>query len=405
MKRLILPLILYGFMASMVVNVTISSRAWHNHDRVKLHDLIQGTADKPFCYRVLWPGLVKAAVDVTPDWVKAKISSAWAETDRYNALGVANGYQPTTMAVDTSGYNPHGEPIAIYYWNDFTQVRTEYIYSLALMWLSLVGFALVMRAMLNLFFPFVNNRLLVIMGGQMAGRNSLQQLLDSRQKMMNDIAPVLFMALLPVFVSYFLYDYPNLFLFALTAYCIFRATENRYMVASLILLPLAALSKETALLLFLIFFFVIYGIKFRWRDFQYDYDMTVSWRISILLCVLLWAIATFGIRDVFKDNPGSFVEFHLWENLKHLANPLNYFRFDAFGWPTGLNILLIGTLGYLVWYGWKNKPKLLRQSLWILPCLFVLAIFMGKIDEMRMYYESLVIVFPLAYAGWVERVR
>jgi len=89
---------------------------------------------------------------------------------------------------------------------------------------------------------------------------------------------------------------------------------------------------------------------------------------------------------LFKNNPGTFVEFQLVDhNLRLLT-----------GYNLTLAVSLLGLI-VLVFYKWNEKPDFLKISLSALIPLVFLTLFLGYLDELRDYYEiySVVIILIL----------
>jgi hypothetical protein len=329
----VVVLFAYSIAASLVLIATITSRAFHNHSRVTLHNMVYGTAHRPFVYRALVPLTIRVLATYTPETIRSKIEHQWQETDRFRNLTMANGFAQGN--------------------------EVEYVYMLIILYFSLIGIALVMRRMLFLFYP--------------------------RSTLFADFAPVILLLILPIFISYFLYDFPNLFLFSL---CMLLLFEKKWVYLYL-LFPAACLCKETALLIPLTLAITQGKQAFRIAMFS---------RFTVLC--LIWFGVMILTHNIYADNPGSTLEFHLLNyNLPALVSPKSWFQFDPFFLPRGFNIVLLALLIGLAAYGWKHKPLLLKKAVWIAVPIFCLSLFYGVIDEMRVYYEVLAVAFPLMAGG------
>ena len=184
-----------------------------------------------------------------------------------------------------------------------------------------------------------------------------------------------------LFQSYFMYDYPNLFLFS----ACFLFLYQRKWTLFYVLFALTCFSKETAILLPFVFFLNRREPQFRNRFWRHFFGQSA-----------IWVIITIFLRYVFRHNPGQLVEFQLLKrNIPIVLDPASYFQFDALLLPRDLNLLLIALLAVLVCRNWKKKPLFMRKSLAILIPLVGLGFFFGIIDEMRIYYEVVPIVFML----------
>lgn len=103
---------------------------------------------------------------------------------------------------------------------------------------------------------------------------------------------------------------------------------------------------------------------------------------------------------VFADNPGGGVEDHFHRNLAYLSNTrLMWFWFNEVGYfslilPANCNVLFLLGLPLVVWQ-WSSKPAVLRRALWIGPLLVALTLFIGLVNEVRVYYPLVPILFWL----------
>ena len=118
-------------------------------------------------------------------------------------------------------------------------------------------------------------------------------------------------------------------------------------------------------------------------------------------------LAIFGLTKIlllilFMDNPGGFVEFHLLDR--------NYLLFNGYSLSTFVVLLIIFLS---IFSRWDEKPKFLKDALWIGIPLLILTLLFGFFDELRDYYEVLpiiilVISFNIAKilgVGLVQKVK
>jgi len=185
-----------------------------------------------------------------------------------------------------------------------------------------------------------------------------------------DLMPVIGLILLPALFRYYshLYDPATLFLFSLALW--YLAKED--IAWFYIIFILATLNKETSILLIGVFAVKEHAAMSRGRFIGHCVVLAALW------------IGIKGLIDyVFRNNPGSLVEFHLDHTLT-IAR-------DVPSMAYLVGVFVIG--GILIQYRWNEKPLFLRRGLLItlLP-LVVLAAFLGSIDETRGYYEA----FPFA---------
>jgi len=139
----------------------------------------------------------------------------------------------------------------------------------------------------------------------------------------------------------------------------------------LVLFIISCFNKETTILLTLIF--AIHFFK----------DEKVNRKLYIQLIaaqLLIFTLVKIFLYMVFSNNAGGFVEFHLVDR--------NYLIFNGYSLSTFVVLLLIILT---LFSKWKQKPKFLKDALWIAVPLIILTFFFGFFDELRDYYE----VFPV----------
>lgn len=171
---------------------------------------------------------------------------------------------------------------------------------------------------------------------------------------------------IPAFFVYYSYLYDLPFLLLYTA-CLLMLARRRWR-AYLALFALAALSKETAALLILVF--GLYFIRSA-REERRTY-----WRF-VTLQVLILAVARGSLLWVFRDNPGSSLEVHLLDhNLDLLTRP----------WSMG-SVVTWGAIAVLAFADIGSKPYLLRVAAAMLLPLVAACLLFGFVDELRDYYE------------------
>jgi len=310
-------------------------------ERARLTSMVDGTGHRPYVYRCLLPTLVRLVEAATPERAGNAISAA------------ALRFGPLCRLLDATPAMEERAPLT-------------YLIAYALEFASLIGFALVLRALLVHFFV--------------------------PRPWTADLLPLLGLLGVPVFFRYFShhYDFPQLFLFALG---LLLLSKHRWRWFYLVLL-LGALNKETMFLLLVIH---ILGHARR-----------MPWRLLIAHAAAQLVVLV-GVRAllqlvIFADNPGPPVEFWLGRNWEMLSDPDRWgFLFFHFTWvghqalvvPTNYNVVFLLLVPLVVWR-WKDKPILLRRGLWIAPIVFALGLFCGYIDEMRIYYEVYLVVFLLA---------
>ena len=225
----------------------------------------------------------------------------------------------------------------------------EYVIALLVMFLSLLGFAFALRCL------FSENY--------------------ESPGMVKELVPVFALLGLPVFFRYYsyIYDFPTLFFFTLGLLLIVR---NRWYVYYPVFI-LGCINKETTILLTVIF--AIHAFK------KGENKNRIAWHVG-LQCLIFFMIK-FILMIIYKDNPGWFVCSGIWflsRNMQKIA--MLY---------TVPNLVCYSVIAVLIFYRWSSKPAFLKQGLWIIIPLVLLAMYMGYVDELRDYYEIYPIIFLL----------
>ena len=224
---------------------------------------------------------------------------------------------------------------------------TEYLIALIFMWLFLVGFGYVFRKLLSAIYK-------------------------SPDWFTNFITFTALFAL-PVMFQYYsyVYDFPALFFFSLGLVLLFNQKWSYFIVLFII----SCFNKETTILLTLVFAIHFYKNE-KLQERLYYQLIAVQLLVFISIKVLLYFL--------FINNPGGLVEFHLLDR--------NYLIFNGFTLTT---FVVWFTIGLITFSKWHEKPKFLRDSIWIGVPLIVLTFFLGYLDELRDYYELYPIVILL----------
>ena len=222
---------------------------------------------------------------------------------------------------------------------------TEYLVAMVLMYSTLLGFVFAFRKLFN-------------------------EIYSSPLWFKNIISIILLLAIPAMFqpqYSNYIYDFSSLFLFTL-GLLLLRQKKWRYF---LILFFISCFNKETVILLTMIFAIHFYKDAEISRKLYYQLiaaQLMIFAAIKILLYIL------------FMNNPGGFVEFHLIDR--------NYLLFNGYSLTTFVVLLIIFLS---IFSKWNEKPKFLKDALWIAVPLLILTLFFGFFDELRDYYE----VFPI----------
>ena len=326
--RIVFPII-YMILCVFIVLIFISPPGINGYERAMFGDMVYGQAHKPFVYRALLPMIIRTTASIIPE-----------ETDE-----LINKMLDKIPSVKSELSKSTEEDM--FYWEK--ELYTEYIVAIFYIFLFLLGFVF-----------------------------SLKYLFEGVYKasiLSKDILAISALLILPSFFDYMSYlnDFPALCLFTLGLGLMVR----KKWVLFLIIYVLGCFNKETTILLTLIF--AIHFFRAGKMSRRLVYRLLISQFIIFILVKLT-------LFFIFRDNPGSMVEFHLIDhNLKALGN-------ISIGTVMALALIIS-----LVFYRWTDKPLFLRNALWIVAPLFILILFLGYIDEQRDYYEAYPIVLLLIY--------
>ncbi len=289
---------------------------WNSYDRAMLRDMVYSEAHRPFVYRVLSPLLIRRVMTLIPEVGKQRLRH-WAAQEKPRKL--------------------------LRKWDLEPEIIVEATAVCVVLGVSLLVFCYSMGFLLNSVFIVSDGFVKIASLGVLLG--------------------------LPPFFRYYsyIYDFPTLALFTLSLALMVRRWWLAYMLAFL----LACLSKETAILLLL-----VYCLHFWERLPAFGF-----WGIALFQAAVFAAVKV-GLTLYFADQPGGFVETHVLHNV--LLEPYTFGQFAAF---------ILAAVA--VAHDWSRKPVFLRRALWILPVLVVLTFFLGLVDEYRDYYEAYPIVVGL----------
>jgi len=349
--RLIVLIAAYSLAALFIISL-IQSPGLIN-ERAGVTKMVDFAAQKPFVYRVFVPLMIRAVEIMTPSGIHEPIESRFSDyLARHSHSDLARMPQQKIAEVSRSGY--------------------RIIVFILINWMFLVAFLFSLRYLaktLNLF-----------------------------SSGLCDLLPLGMAVVMPIYFDYgnFIYDFSALFFFTLGLTFLYQNNWKAY----LPLFAIAILNKETAALLIVIFVIYYFGVL----------PKDKFWRLLLIQSAIFIVIKT-ALAVIFIDNAGSGMEWHLARNLSHLSTLANYFRFESIGvvplapgglnipLPRGLNLPMLAIIAFLVFFGWKQKPRLLRVSAIIVPIFAVVGIFTCFIDELRSYYEALPVVYLLGLAG------
>ncbi len=300
----------------MVVGSFLRDRI-DGHPRASFADLVEGTAERPYAYRVLAPTAIRGLRELVPDATRTRIAEVAWRNKSFRETAERLKWAPAQTVT--------------------------YLIATAIFWFSFLGFAAVFR------------RLLLRVGGLGVGLSRIWTLVA--------------VAGLPVMFQYYsyIYDPTQLLLFTLG---LLLLAERRW-VAYLLAVVAATFSKETSILLI-----VLFAIHYRTRLARAPFLALLAAQLASFGAIKLW------INARFADNPGGLTEFHLVRNLFLPSYEIADF------------LALVG-IGVLVARRWHTHPPFLRDALWLAVPLLVLTFFLGYLDEYRDYYEIYPIVLAL----------
>jgi hypothetical protein len=302
-----------------------------------------GTAHNPFARRALAPALIEAGMALLPDALRGRIDARLA---------------PITSA--RGGRLEHGSVIAV---------------SACLTIVSLVAFLALLAA-----------------GFAALGVGATPA----------TWLATLAVPLLHVFTNFsvFAYDQLVLALFAAATLRLWRrGARDRGFDA---LVAVAALAKETAVLLPLAALAVDDAPLSR-RLGRFAARAGV---VAAIQAALAWSVA---------DRPGELVEMHLADNLRVVSQLSSWLVFEPFehtvafpgglpiARPVGLNLLVWLPLVALAVHGGRSEPRLARALLAMALPLVALQFSFGVFNEIRNFYELLPALLWLACAGALRR--
>lgn len=185
--------------------------------------------------------------------------------------------------------------------------------------------------------------------------------------------PIICLLLLPSFFpdgKY--YDWPTLFLFTLGLALLTR----QQWVVYILVFTLATINKETSIFLTMAFTVYFYR-RLERRHFVYLLGIQSIIFVTVRLLLL----------QIFQNNPGAAVEFHLSEHLFAVqANPLAVLT------PLAMFAVLISRR-------WQEKPEFLRHALVIVLPLGIMQLLFGIPYEIRVYLEVFPVVLLLVAGG------
>jgi hypothetical protein len=235
-------------LTGVVLAMFIAGPGINCSDKAMFGDMVYGRADRPFVYRALLPGTVRAVSSVVPSQTRDFVNRSIAGSPLVGPLFHGLGWEEE-------------------YW-------TEFVIALALLYGSLLGFLFAMRYFL---------RGVLLTPAWFADAVSLAAVV----------------VLPPFFRHYgYIYDFPLLLLF--TAGLGFMVRQRWW--PFLVVFLLGCINKETTILLTMLFV-----LHFRKHD---SMERPVFWKL-VAAQLTIFAVVKLALSLAFRGNPGAFVEFHL----------------------------------------------------------------------------------------------
>ena len=317
--------IFYSIIAAVslyVLIVFVKNPGMNTYERAMFHDIIYGTAWKPYVYRVIVPVITRTATALVPEDIQNNLSQTVEHNRNIKSL------------------------LEKFHWD--SENITEYLIACFLIYIFLIGFVIAFRKLFNAiyFVPywFLNLVTIFVLLG------------------------------LPAMFEYYsyVYDFPTIFFFTLGLYLLRKKNWKLFLLMYLI----SCFNKETTILLTLVFAIHYYSNQ---------EISTRDYRNLIVLQLLIFTTIKLLLFAIFIDNPGVFVEFHLADRTYLLWNGYNLATYV---------IWLVITL--LVFSKWDEKPKFLKDALWVAVPLIILTFILGLWDEWRDYYEVYPVIMMLA---------
>lgn len=236
-----------------------SSYLGDRYDSTAFNAMIDGTAKKPFVYRVLMPTLTRAVVDSTP--------KSWKEAINYEVQ--------SWVASPKTSYTRQTMPWLVYTYD----VRDPYprLVCTFLIYLALIGYAVVLYRLAAVLVP---------------GDEPLRR-----------FAPIFGMLAISAFSKpwQYIYDIPVLFLSASCFYFLYISRIKPYLVCFV----LACLNRETSI--FILLFFAIWS---------YGRMPRTSFIALCAVQAVLYVFIKIALTYAYMDNSGDFLEYNLSRVLR-----------------------------------------------------------------------------------------
>ncbi len=325
------------------------------HPALGLSHMVDGTAHRPYVYRQFVPALANGIQALLPPATVARLSERLAEPRRVNSRsGLAMRYPASEALLPAVTLRYH----LVYY----------------------LTFAALLTSL------FVMRRVALQAGAGAVAATA---------------APALLALMVPFFLTeggYF-YDFVELLFFmsaVLLAGGASRQTPMR-LCALAVLAGLATWNKEA-------FFFFTPALYPLLRRNLPRPQAAGAVAVLLLVCGCVYL----ALRMRYAGNPGSTVDYQLWDNLRFYADPGNWLRTEnTYGvlLPRGFSLVTVLVLAGTAVNGWPRLPQAWRRhaqvALVINAPLFVLFCSPGEMRNLSMLYPSLLCLLALALAKWL----
>lgn len=333
----VLMLLVYALVSTAAVDVFMSRGALFEgaSREYSFEAMFEGTAHRPFAYRVMMPWLARASDAAVPAGLREGLAGQGAQlVERYSPRPPEGGWTPERLRA--------------------------YLYVFAWMNAFALASLLVLRSLTAAVFP--------------------------ADPMLRDPGPVLFGAVLPLaFMNGgFMYDFAEYFFLALV---MLLAWRRRY--AALVpAIVLAILNKETAALS------VAVVAAIAWHR-----DRTRRGAIGVAIVAAAGLLAVLALRHALSGVPGSTMYRHAMENLEFWSDWRSWVSVMTvhaakIPFPRGLNLAMTVPLAIVLAFGARHAEPALRAAFVVATAIVVPLFFLFCWrDETR----NLSLAFPAAY--------
>ena len=314
--RTLLWWILCAAISAMLLMAFVRFSGVNHNEKAPLEAMLNGQAYRPYVTRALVPGLVNGLTGLLPPATQQVLNER------------LNGTYATARLLAMFSASP--------------ELALQGMLTLAVMWASLLGFGAALRALMSAVY-------------------------DAPPLTIDVLSLLALCGLLPFFGFGYIYDFTVLWLFTLALALMIRRRWTAY----LICFGLAALNKETTILLLIPF-----TLYYLWPGQRLARKSALKLLLGQLL---IFGAIWLALRLTYAGNPGEASEFHLGDHAFMLQN------FPVLG---GLTTLIgVGLLALMALRPRQKPPFLLAAAVIFVP-LLALYIPFGFPYEIRVFYEG-----------------